>query len=161
MLNDIYSRRILELAANVANLGRLSNPDASATARSKLCGSVVTVDLKMSGSVVTALACDVKACVLGQASSAIMSHYAVGSTGEELRAVRDCMSRMLKGQGEPPTGKWAELRVFEPARELKARHASILLVFDAVVDALEQLDEAKFGNLTHMDKGSGARSILL
>jgi NifU-like protein involved in Fe-S cluster formation len=160
MLNDVYSRRILELAADIPHFGRLPHPDASATARSKLCGSVVTVDLKTSGCVVTAIACDVKACVLGQASSAIMSHYAVGSTGDELRAVRDCMSRMLKGQGAPPTGKWAELDVFEPARELKARHTSILLVFNAVVDALDQVDEAKFCNLTQIDNGSGARSIL-
>jgi NifU-like protein involved in Fe-S cluster formation len=149
MLNDVYSRQILELAADVSHPGRLPHPDASATARSRLCGSIVTVDLKLSASVVAAFACDVKACVLGQASSAIMSHHAVGSTGEELRAVRDSMSRMLKDQAAPPTGKWAELHVFEPARELKARHASILLVFNAVVDALDQIDEATFCNLTH------------
>jgi NifU-like protein involved in Fe-S cluster formation len=152
MLNDVYSRRILELAADVSHLGRLPDPDASATARSRLCGSVVTVDLKMSRSVVTAFACDVKACVLGQASSAIMSQYAVGSTGEELRAVRDSVSRMLKCQGAPPAGKWAELHVFEPARELKARHASILLVFDAVVDALDQISQADSCNLAEAER---------
>ncbi|KLK93698.1 nitrogen fixation protein NifU [Microvirga vignae] len=140
MLNDIYSRRILELAANIPHLGRLPEPDASATARSKLCGSTVTVDLKLDGNVVTAFAHDVKACALGQASSAIMGQYVIGSTTEELREVREVATRVLKANAEAPEGKWEDLKVLEPLRDYKARHASILLTFDAVVAALDQIE---------------------
>jgi len=140
MLNDIYSRRILELAASIPHLGRLADADASATAHSKLCGSTVTVDLKLDGNVVAGFAHDVKACALGQASSSIMGSHVIGATAEELRAVREAARRMLKENGAPPAGKWADLGVLEPVREFKARHASILLTFDAVVDALNQIE---------------------
>ncbi|SCZ11151.1 iron-sulfur cluster assembly scaffold protein [Microvirga guangxiensis] len=140
MLNDIYSRRILELAANIPHLGRLPEPDASAMARSKLCGSTVTVDLKLEGNVVTGFAHDVKACALGQASCAIMGQHVIGSTAQELREVREAATRLLKENGEPPQGKWEDLKVLEPLRDYKARHASILLTFDAVVDALDQIE---------------------
>ena len=140
MLNDIYSRRILELAADIPHLGRLPAPDASATARSKLCGSTVTVDVVLEGDVVTAFAHDVKACALGQASSSIMGRNIIGATIEELREVRDAASRLLKAGGEAPQGKWEDLKVLEPLRDYKARHASILLTFDAVVDALGQIE---------------------
>lgn len=140
MLNDIYSRRILELAASIPHLGRLADADASATAHSKLCGSTVTVDLKLDGNVVAGFAHDVKACALGQASSSIMGSHVIGTTAEELRAVREAARRMLKENGAPPAGKWADLGVLEPVREFKARHASILLTFDAVVDALNQIE---------------------
>ena len=140
MLNDIYSRRILELAANIPHLGRLPEADASATAHSKLCGSTVTVDLKLDGNVVTAFAHDVKACALGQASSAIMGQHVIGSTIDELRDVREAASRILKANGAVPAGKWEDLKVLETLRDYKARHASILLTFDAVVDALNQIE---------------------
>jgi NifU-like protein involved in Fe-S cluster formation len=140
MLNEIYNTRILELAANIPRLGRLPNPEASATAHSKLCGSTVTVDLKVDGEVVTDFAHEVKACALGQASSSIMAHFVVGSTADELREVRRAMRGMLKESGAAPDGKWADLRVLEPVRDFKARHASTLLTFDAVVDALDQIE---------------------
>lgn len=140
MLNEIYNRRILELAANIPRLGRLASPDASATARSRLCGSTVTVDLAMEGDVVTAFAHEVKACALGQASSAIMGRLVVGSTAQELREIREMASRLLKANGEPPQGKWEDLKVLEPLRDYKARHPSVLLTFDAVVDALDQIE---------------------
>jgi NifU-like protein involved in Fe-S cluster formation len=140
MLNDIYNRRILELAAGIPRLGRLDHPDASATAYSKLCGSTVTVDLKLDGGKVTNFAHDVKACALGQASSSIMGALAIGSTPDELRQVRDEMRAMLKENGPAPVGRWADLAVLEPVRDYRARHASTLLTFDAVVDALDQID---------------------
>src|SRR5881398_233521 len=102
MLNDIYNKRIIELAGNIPRLGRLADPDASATAHSKLCGSTVKVDLKMEGPVVTDFAHDVKACALGQASSSIMARHVVGASADELRAVRDTMLKMLKENGAPP-----------------------------------------------------------
>ena len=140
MLNDIYNKRILELAGNIPRLGRLDAPDASARAHSKLCGSTVSVDLKVEGDVVTDFAHDVKACALGQASSSIMARHVVGSTAGELRVVREAMRRMLKENGAPPDGKWSDLGVLEPVRDFKARHASTLLTFDAVVDALGQIE---------------------
>jgi len=140
MLNDVYNAKILELAGNIPRLGRLSSPDASATAHSKLCGSTVIVDLKMNGGEVTDFAHDVKACALGQASSSIMARHVVGSKPEELRALRDTVRKMLKENGPPPTGKWADIAVLEPVRDYKARHASTMLTFDAVVSALDQIE---------------------
>ena len=142
MLNEIYSRRILELAANIPLRGTLPDAHASAKAHSKLCGSTVTVYLKLDGDVVSAFAHEVKACALGQASSSIMGRHVVGSTAEELRTLLETMHRMLKAGGDPPSGKWADLALLEPARDLKARHASILLTFDAVVDALTKAEAA-------------------
>jgi NifU-like protein involved in Fe-S cluster formation len=143
MLNDVYSRRILELAADIPLQGALPDAHASAKVHSKLCGSTVTVYLKLDGNVVSAFAHEVKACALGQASSSIMGRHVVGSTAEELRALREDMHRMLKASGKPPSGKWADLAFLEPARDLKARHASILLTFDAVVDALTEAEAAE------------------
>jgi NifU-like protein involved in Fe-S cluster formation len=139
MINDIYNRRILELAGNIPRLGRLGNPDASAKAHSRLCGSTVTIDLNVEDGRVVEFGHDVKACALGQASSSLMARHIIGATSEELNALRDRVTRMLKASGPPPDGKWAEFAVLEPVRDYKARHASTLLTFDAVVDALSQI----------------------
>jgi NifU-like protein involved in Fe-S cluster formation len=144
MLNDVYNSRILDLAGNIPRLGRLPDPDASATAHSKLCGSTVTIDLKMDGPVVKDFAHDVKACALGQASSSLMARHVVGAKAGELRELREMVRKMLKENGPPPNGKWADFAVLEPVRDYKARHASTLLTFDAVVSALDQID-AKSG----------------
>ncbi len=139
MLNEIYNTRILELAADIPRLGRLDSPDASAKAHSRLCGSTVTVDLCLRDGRVSDFAHDVKACALGQASSSLMARHIVGATPEELVALRETMTRMLKANGPPPSGKWADFAVLEPVRDYKPRHASTLLTFDAVVDALGQI----------------------
>ncbi|MBB5051912.1 NifU-like protein involved in Fe-S cluster formation [Afipia massiliensis] len=144
MLNDIYNKKIIELAGNIPHLGRLADPDASATAHSKLCGSTVKVDLKMQDGVVSDFAHDVKACALGQASSSIMARHVIGANATELRELRETVRKMLKENGAPPDGKWADVAVLEPVREYKARHASTMLTFDAVVDAIGQI-EAKAG----------------
>ena len=152
MLSDIYNSRILELAANLPRIGRLDAPDASATAHSKLCGSTVTVDVSLGpDGRVADFAHDVKACALGQASSSLMARHVVGATAEELRAVRARMRAMLKENGPAPEGEWADLAVLEPVRDFRARHASTLLTFDAVVDALDQIAARK-------DSGKGAGS---
>ncbi len=143
MLDDVYNKRILELAATIPRLGRLAAPDGSATAHSRLCGSTVTVDLALDGEVVTDFAHDVKACALGQASSSLMARHVVGSTVGELRALREDVRRMLKENGPAPSGKWADLAVLEPVRDFKARHASTLLTFDAVVDAIARAEAAR------------------
>jgi NifU-like protein involved in Fe-S cluster formation len=140
MLDEVYNRRILELAGNIPRLGRLAKPDASATAHSKLCGSTVIVDLAMKGGKVVDFAHEVRACALGQASSSIMARNVIGATANELRGVRSEMRKMLKEKGAPPKGKWADLEVLEPVRNYHARHASTLLTFDAVVEAVDQIE---------------------
>jgi len=143
MLNDVYNAKILDLAGNIPRIGRLDAPDASATAHSKLCGSTVTIDLKMDGPVVSDFAHIVKACALGQASSSLMASHIVGASGPELRELRETVRRMLKEHGAPPSGKWADFAVLEPVRDYKARHASTLLTFDAVVSAIDQIEKTR------------------
>jgi NifU-like protein involved in Fe-S cluster formation len=143
MINEIYNKRILELAADIPRQGRLAHPDATATAHSKLCGSTVTVDLCVNDGAVVDFAHEVKACALGQASSSVMARHVIGATPEELRKVRDQMRSMLKDNGPPPSGPWADLAVLEPVRDYKARHASTLLTFDAVVKALDEIEAHK------------------
>ena len=140
MIDEIYNEKIIEFAGNIPNLGRLDNPDATARAHSKLCGSTVTVDLKMVDGKVSEFAHDVKACALGTASSSIMAQNIIGSDAEELRSIRINMYKMLKEHGAAPTGKWADLKYLEPVRDVRPRHASTLLTFDAVVDAVDQIE---------------------
>jgi NifU-like protein involved in Fe-S cluster formation len=139
-LEDIYTGKVLELSANMPRAGRLEHPDATASAHSKLCGSRITVDLTMDGDRVTDYAQDVRACLLGQTSAAVMGANIVGSTAAELRAVGAQMRRMLRQGGEPPSGRWADLAILEMVRDYKARHASTLLVFDAVEDAIAAVE---------------------
>ena len=143
-LSEIYNQRILELSANIAKAERLADADASATAHSKLCGSTVTVDLKLDGDRVSAFGQTVKACLLGQAAASVMGRDIVGSSTQELREVGSQMRAMLKAGRSPPTGRWADLAVLQPVKDYKARHASTLLVFDAVEAALAEA-EAKHG----------------
>ena len=139
MLDDIYNKRVLELAADIPRLGRLPAPDATAKAHSRLCGSTVTIDLNVSDGRVSDFAHDVRACALGQASSSLMARHVVGATPAELIELRAEMLAMLKANGAPPHGKWADFAVLAPVRDYKARHASTMLTFDAVVDALGQI----------------------
>jgi NifU-like protein involved in Fe-S cluster formation len=140
MINEIYNRKILEFAADIPHLQRLAAPDATAVAHSRLCGSKVTVDLKMRDGVVTDFGQDVKACALGQASSSVMGRHVIGSTAAELRDLKTQMYAMLKDNGPAPSGKWSEYEAFIPVRDFKARHASTLLTFDAVTDAISQIE---------------------
>ena len=143
MLDDVYNARILALAADIPRLGRLDAPEASARAHSRLCGSTVTIDLVLDGDKVADFAHEVRACALGQASSSLMARHIIGATTAELRALRESVARMLRENGPPPEGKWADFAVLEPVREYRARHASTLLTFDAVVDASGQIEAAR------------------
>lgn len=138
MLDEIYNKRILELAGNIPRLGRLPDPDATATAHSRLCGSTVTVDVRIDGETVADFAHEVKACALGQSASSIMARNVIGASLSELRQVRDEMRAMLKENGPPPGGRWADCAVLEPVRDFKARHASTMLTFEATVEAVEK-----------------------
>lgn len=145
MIDDVYNAKILGFAGNIGRIGRLDTPQATAKAHSKLCGSTVIVDLAMQDGVVTDFAHDVKACALGQASSAIMAEHVVGASAGELRSVRETMQKMLKENGPPPQGRFQDLKYLEPVRDYKARHTSTMLTFDAVVDAIDQIERAQAG----------------
>lgn len=139
-LEDIYSDQLLALAAAMPRTMRLSHPHATAKAHSKLCGSTVEVDLVMEGDRVTDYGQTVRACLLGQTAASIMGREIVGSNAADLRAVGAIMRKMLKEDGPPPTGKWDDLALLESVRDYKARQPSTLLVFDAVEDAISQIE---------------------
>jgi NifU-like protein involved in Fe-S cluster formation len=147
-LDEIYNTRILELAGAISRTDRLADPDGSATGHSKLCGSTVTVDLKLEHGRVSDFGQSVKACLLGQASASVMAREIVGSTPDELRNIGKTMRAMLKEGGPAPAGRWGDLAVLEPVRNYKARQASTLLVFDAVERALEDIGARSDAGLT-------------
>ena len=138
MFDDLYNSRILELAADIARLGRLVSPHASASAHSKLCGSTVVVDVKVEDGRIIDFAHEVKACALGQASSSIMARCIIGACLDEVRDARDAVRMMLKENGAPPSGRFADAKVLQPVKDFKARHASTLLTFDATLEAAEK-----------------------
>lgn len=142
MLENVYNTHILEFAGNIPRLGRLQDPDASASAHSRLCGSTVRVEIKMEGGKITDFAHEVKACALGQASSSIMARNVIGATAKDIRRAGAQMRAMLKDGGPPPDGRWADLKWLEPVRDFKARHASTLLTFDAVEEAVAKIEAA-------------------
>jgi NifU-like protein involved in Fe-S cluster formation len=139
-LDDIYNTRILELAAGIPRTSRLPSPAATASARSKLCGSEITVDLALVDGRVSDYGQSVKACLLGQAAASVMGREIVGTSPAELRALAVIMRAMLKDNGAPPAGKWADLKVLEPVRDYRHRHDAVLIVFDAVVKALDEIE---------------------
>jgi NifU-like protein involved in Fe-S cluster formation len=139
-LSDLYSEKILDLAGNPPPAPRLSHPDASARKVSRICGSVIEVDVAVEGGIITAYGHEVSACALGQTSAAIVAREIVGTPAAEFRRVRDEMTAMLKADGAPPTGRWSDLGYLEPVRDYRPRHASTLLVFDAVAEALDAIE---------------------
>jgi NifU-like protein involved in Fe-S cluster formation len=139
----LYSRDILRLASSIPNLGRLEHPQASAEKSSAVCGSRVAVDVALDGEGrVAELGQEVKACALGQASAALMGAHAVGRTRAELEAARDSLAAYLAGKCDGP-GDWPGLDVFAEARRVPARHASILLAFDAAAEAAARAQKAE------------------
>lgn len=136
-MDDLYHPRILELAADMPHVGRLDAPDGAATKVSRVCGSVVSVELKLKDGVVSEIAVHPKACALGQAATAILAMHAVGATPREIRAARDGLRAMLKEGAAPPSGRFWELRHLEGVKDYPPRHTSTMLAFDAAVEALE------------------------
>lgn len=139
-LDDIYGNRILELAAAIPHTKPIAEPDATASAHSKLCGSTVTVAIKMADGRVTDFSQTVKACLLGQASASVVGREVIGSTPAEIREVAEIMRRMLKEDGPPPEGRFADLKALLPVRDYKARHTSTLLIFEALDKAFRQIE---------------------
>ncbi|EJF90747.1 iron-sulfur cluster assembly scaffold protein [Bartonella tamiae] len=140
MIDEIYNKKILEYAACIEKVGRLVNPDATSTKSSRLCGSTVTVDLNISQGKVSDFSHEVRACALGQASSALMAKHIIGLSTNELKNLRDTIWLMLTENGTPPSGTFSEFACLQPIKDYKARHASTMLTFDAVVDCLSQIE---------------------
>lgn len=137
-MDDLYHPRILELASDIPHIGRLDAPDGASTKVSRVCGSVVTVELKLKDGVVSEIAVHPKACALGQAATGVLAIHAIGATPQEIRAARDALRAMLKDAAAPPAGRFWELRHLEGVRDYPARQASTMLAFDAAVEALEK-----------------------
>ena len=142
MIDDLYSARILKLAANMPRAGRLDAPDASSEKVSKLCGSRVIVDLKLKDGQVVDFAQDVRACALGQAAAAVLGENVIGAGVDEIETARDQLAAMLKAGGEPPEGRFVDLKVLQPVKDYPARHASTLLAFEAAAQAARAASRA-------------------
>ena len=139
-LDDIYNTKIIELAAAIPRARRLEKPDATASARSKLCGSTITVDIRMDGERFADFGQSVQACLLGQASASIVAREIIGTSTDEFHRVAKSMRAMLKDAGPPPAGRWADLALLQPVKDYPHRHASTLLAFDAIGQALDEFE---------------------
>ena len=137
-LIKLYSAQILALAADIPHLDRLADPDASVKRRAPLCGSTVTVDIKLVDGVISQYGQDVKACALGQAAASVVGAHVIGCSKQQIESARDALREMLKNDGPTPPAPFEGLEVLRPAREYKNRHASILLTLEATAEAMEQ-----------------------
>lgn len=142
-LSDLYSEKILDLAGNARQPERLDHPDASARKVSRVCGSMIEVDLLVRDGVIVGYGHDISACALGQTSAAVVAREVVGTPCAEFLSVRQIMHDMLKAGGPPPSGKWDDLKYLEPVRDYPNRHMSTLLVFDAIAAALEKIESGQ------------------
>jgi NifU-like protein involved in Fe-S cluster formation len=138
MIDDLYSARLLKLAANMPRAGRLTQPHGTSEKVAKLCGSRVVVDVVLDGDRVVDFAQDVKACALGQAAAAVLGTHVVGASLAEIEMARDAFRAMLKDGAEAPVGRFSDLSMLAPVKDYPARHASTLLAFEATVDAVHQ-----------------------
>ena len=141
-LIKLYSAQILALAADIPHHERLAGPDATAKRRSPLCGSTVTVDVKLAGGRIADFGQDVQACALGQAAAAVVGAAIIGATRAQVETARDQLRAMLKEGGPVPDAPFDGLKVLLPARDYKNRHASILLALDATAEAMEKAEQA-------------------
>jgi NifU-like protein involved in Fe-S cluster formation len=137
MIDDLYSARILKLAANMPHAGRLASPDGTAEKVAKLCGSRIVVDVRLADGKVADFAQEVKACALGQAAAAVLGAAVIGATPQEIEMARDAFRAMLKGGGPAPAGRFSDLAMLEPVKDYPPRHASTLLAFEATVEACQ------------------------
>ena len=138
MIDDLYSAQLLKLAANLPRSGRLAAPDASVEKVAKLCGSRVLVDVTVKDGRVADFAQDVKACALGQAAASVLGAHVMGASVEEIEAARDQFRAMLKDGAAAPDGRFADLAMLAPVKDYPARHASTMLAFEAVTEAVRR-----------------------
>ena len=139
MIDELYSARILKLAANLPHSGRLPSPDGTGERVAKLCGSKAVVDVALDeAGRIAAFAQDVKACALGQAAAGVLGEVVIGASVEEIADARDAMSAMLKSGGEGPEGRFEGLRALKLIADYPARHASTMVAIEATLDAVKQ-----------------------
>lgn len=139
MIDELYSARILSLAANLPQAGRLPAPEGTGERVAKLCGSRAIVDVVLDDQGrIAAFAQDVKACALGQAAAGVLGQDVIGATAQEVRDARDAMSAMLKSGGDGPEGRFEGLRALRQVADYPARHASTLVAVEATLDAVDQ-----------------------
>jgi NifU-like protein involved in Fe-S cluster formation len=143
VIDDLYSAKVLTLAANMPHAGRLAAPQATSEKVSKLCGSRVLVDISVADGRVSAFAQEVKACALGQAAAAVLGAHVLGAEVEEIEQARDQLKAMLKSGGPPPKGRFADLALLEVVKDYPARHASTMLAFEAAAEAARAALEAR------------------
>ncbi|UTO29134.1 iron-sulfur cluster assembly scaffold protein [Bartonella harrusi] len=141
MIDSLYSDKILEYAAHISKFGRLNNPDATSKKHARLCGSTITVDLKIKNNIVTEFAHEGHACVLGQASASLLASHIIGQTTQDLKMLRKIIHHMLTKGGPPPQAPFEAFSCLQPIKNFKARHTSVMLPFDAVIDCIEQIEE--------------------
>lgn len=152
MIDDLYSARILKLAANMPRAGRLAAPEGSAEKVAKLCGSRIVVDVTLDeAGRIADFAQDVQACALGQAAAAVLGENVIGAGVDEIEAARDAFRAMLKTGGGPPEGRFKDLAVLQPVKDYPARHASSLLAFEAAVAAVQQARQARTSRTSGAD----------
>jgi NifU-like protein involved in Fe-S cluster formation len=148
MIDDLYSAKLLKLAANLPRLGRLAAPDASVEKVARLCGSRVVVDVTVDGDRVADFAQEVKACALGQAAASVLGSHVIGASLNELEVAREQFRAMLKAGGPAPDGRFSDLAMLAPVKDYPARHASTLLAFEAVTEAVRAASAGKTGRTT-------------
>ena len=139
MLDELYNAKILSYAGNISCVGTLERPQGSATKIAKLCGSKVSVDIVVDAGLVSEFAQQVKACALGQASASIVAENIIGASLSELSTAQRQLADMLAGKDVEPDGRFEALKYLKPVRDHKSRHASTLLVLDAVLEAANDL----------------------
>jgi len=140
MIDELYNAQVLAVAAQISHVGRLGQADASAFKRSKYCGSTIRVDLKMQNGQVSDFSQEIQACALGQASAAIVAQHIIGTKAAELKELHQSIIAMLQGTGTPPQGRFSAFAMLQPVKDYKARHGAVLLVLEAVIDCIGQIE---------------------
>ncbi|ALE03842.1 Putative iron-sulfur cluster assembly scaffold protein for SUF system, SufE2 [Bartonella ancashensis] len=154
MIYNIYSREILKHAAHISKVGRLDNPDVTSKKRARLCGSTVLVDLKIEDKIVIDFSHEIRACALGQAASSILARHIVGKKIQDLKELQNVIQHMLTKNGPPPLTPFEEFSCLQPLKNYKERHASIMIIFDAIIDCIKQFEEKTDGLLSPTRKES-------
>ncbi len=138
-LSAVYNQELIRLSSQASMPRHLDDPDSVARAVSPICGSEVTVELKISGSVVTDFGFEVEACALTKTAVAVMADAIRGKSRDDIKQAGDDMRAMLNGDGDGPVGDWADLRILLPVKDYKARHNAMMLPFEAVEKAFARL----------------------
>ena len=137
MIDEIYNKEVLRLAANISRVEPLDRPDAYASLRAPLCGSTIDVGLQMNSGYITAFGQAIRACALGQAAASVLAEQVIGKSADDIQLARDQLAAMLMENGPVPEGDWSALSALLPARNARSRHGAILLPFDAVLKCFQ------------------------